>query len=502
MFRGGRSTNLNNVDAIVATVENSMGEIVYNRKRFQVSEFGSGFIIDPVSLDADTYELTELFLLDEQADVTHATPKEGSELDYLVTGALPVAFSVISNDTTEIPIELVDVTNATPEQFGYIDSDFLFEFIEVFDLTIVVFRIDSATTSYVPTESNLIISADSDQIINRSLPSELVFIKLKNEIDTFNFEFFVAGYDTLKFSSTPADLEGFTTSNPLEIRFGDLPGNIDLGIIQSGPSTSASFEFITSSNSSTNYLALPFWSEITVFDSNVSRSFRKQITQDNLCVISETQVPGETLTTYGLSFTRIPENSSTTFTFFNSDTSQVAQAFYTQQTSSGSLDITDDPLGTPDCNEIETNFYSNSVFINPQLFLDKVTPTETADTLVAVCLDGANYRISIASRDLTFDATLGTILDFEKILNLPSDPTCSSYQDLTLGTSTFTELFKTVTGPPDSPEWLVQTFEVPISSICNDASITGFTVQIFSSSDPTDIRGTFDVDVATCVFVP
>ncbi len=283
--------------------------------------------------------------------------------------------------------------------------------------------------------------------------------------------------------------------------------SINFDIIKTGPSSNLAFTFnVTTPTPEPNELQLPFQVELTTEDAMTNQLFVRTRTIDAvnggnpLCDFGSVAVPpANTQTTYGISMNRLPENSPVAVTFFNPAATPVAQALYILQTTTGSIDITNDPWGTPDCTQIETDFYSNSVLINPQQFLDKVTPSETADTLVAMCLEGGNYRVSIASRDLSFDATVGTILNFEKILVLPSDPTCSSYQDLTLGTSTFTEIFKTVTGPPENPEWLVQTFEVPISSICNDASIEGFTVQIFPSSDPTDLKGTFDVDVATCV---
>ncbi|MEO9869101.1 carboxypeptidase-like regulatory domain-containing protein [Ekhidna sp.] len=280
--------------------------------------------------------------------------------------------------------------------------------------------------------------------------------------------------------------------------------SINFDIIKTGPSANAAFRFNNTTPAGSNELIFPFQVELTTEDAVSNQLFVRTRTIDLVNGGNDILLVGEfgggSIKQYGISMNRLPINSPVAVTFFNNAPNPDANALFVLQTNGGSTDITMDPWGTPDSTEFVTNVYSESRFVAPDLFTDINTGTQ-GDTLVAMCLNGAgtHYRISFAARDLGFDAATpggGLALTFN------DNSGCLTGNIFVTGNPDFNELFKTVTGPPEDPEWMVQVYEVPITSICSDASITSYTVTIAKQSDPGLSLFTYNTDVGSCVFAP
>ncbi|MEP1781351.1 carboxypeptidase-like regulatory domain-containing protein, partial [Reichenbachiella sp.] len=250
--------------------------------------------------------------------------------------------------------------------------------------------------------------------------------------------------------------------------------SINFDIIKTDPSSSLSFSFQnTTPMPAANELILPFRVELTTEDAADNMLYVRTRTIDAinggnpLCEISSAPIPGGTLTTYGISMNRLPPLSPVAVVFFNDVINPVAQSLYVLQTGPGDQTITDDPWNVPSCMDITNEVFSDITSINTDIY---ATANPTDPVLVAMCLNaaGTHYRVSLASRDLTFDAldpTTGININFIDVEQFPGDPFCgSSYQELWNAATPFVELFKTQVGPPENPEWLVQVLEVPVTS--------------------------------------
>lgn len=119
---GGR-TETAEPTALLISLENTVGDPVFTHKRINLLHVGSSVMTEPVQLPTGTYNITEFLLVNDAGSVLYATPKVGSPLAGAVTHPLPYAFTVSADDATTVVMEVVDVSQNTPEDFGYATFD-------------------------------------------------------------------------------------------------------------------------------------------------------------------------------------------------------------------------------------------------------------------------------------------------------------------------------------------------------------------------------------------
>jgi hypothetical protein len=89
-------------------------------KKVDLIKLGDGYITAPLALTEGNYRLTDFFVMSAGGEVLYATPKEGSDLASLVTDPLPMNFSVTPNGIVNLDVQVVDVDQQIPEDFGYV----------------------------------------------------------------------------------------------------------------------------------------------------------------------------------------------------------------------------------------------------------------------------------------------------------------------------------------------------------------------------------------------
>jgi hypothetical protein len=109
-------------DALILSVERSTGESVLLNERIELLRVGDSFITEPLELQRGIYRITDFMLVKENT-VVYATPRSGSPLAKVVTHSLPVQIQVSRNRVTNVNMEVIDVTLAEPEQFGYLSFE-------------------------------------------------------------------------------------------------------------------------------------------------------------------------------------------------------------------------------------------------------------------------------------------------------------------------------------------------------------------------------------------
>lgn len=115
---GGRIETAEPV-ALLLSLENSIGDPVFTSKRIPLLHIGSNLMTDPIDLPPGTYTITDFLLVDDDNNVLYATPKAGSPLAAAVTHPLPYSFVVSNSEVTNVDMEVVDVSQRIPEDFGY-----------------------------------------------------------------------------------------------------------------------------------------------------------------------------------------------------------------------------------------------------------------------------------------------------------------------------------------------------------------------------------------------
>jgi hypothetical protein len=154
-----RSLNLGNAAAVVVSIKDGTGTLVYNAKQIQLHNFAGNYQSAPLSLLPGTYALTRFEVVDGTGLTLYASPTEASDLAYLVEDPLDISFSVSKDAVTKVLPEVLSTEQRTPEDFGY--ANFGFEVVKVIDFLVAVFAYDETTQSLVMTTARIEVADGS-----------------------------------------------------------------------------------------------------------------------------------------------------------------------------------------------------------------------------------------------------------------------------------------------------------------------------------------------------
>jgi hypothetical protein len=122
------------VTAALVTIVNENGRLVYDHEYLPVYSFGDGYTSRSLKLPVGNYQLEAFMLVDSMGVVQWATPRVESSLAHLVNEPIPVHFSIYSDQTTTLPMQVVPTRDYQPSDFGY--ANFEIEFVEWFCLKV------------------------------------------------------------------------------------------------------------------------------------------------------------------------------------------------------------------------------------------------------------------------------------------------------------------------------------------------------------------------------
>jgi hypothetical protein len=125
----GRESSTEVPSSLVISVTKSDGTPVFENKKLELLQFGSGYITEGVELATGNYKITKFLVLNSVDKVVYATPLEGSDKASMVNDPLPIDFTVATNEVTNVVPQVVSVTSTdTPQSFGY--TSFGFSIVE------------------------------------------------------------------------------------------------------------------------------------------------------------------------------------------------------------------------------------------------------------------------------------------------------------------------------------------------------------------------------------
>ncbi len=106
---------------LLVSIKDKDGNLVMDTEPVELYKFSDGYVSKKVELKEGSYSLTEFMVVDRNAEVMYATPKEDAPLAYLVNKPLPVDFTISANSSVGLRVEVIPVGNHPAEDFGYIN---------------------------------------------------------------------------------------------------------------------------------------------------------------------------------------------------------------------------------------------------------------------------------------------------------------------------------------------------------------------------------------------
>ena len=144
------------------------GEVIFDHTKIELLMKDDLYCSAPLALAPGEYKITDFMLVNSHAEVEYVTPRHGSAIaNNMVSHPLPFSLTVSKNKTLNIAIEIVDVRNSDPEDFGY--TSFYTTQAEGIPLQIGILTGDDPTY----TEAEAFIIQDKDTIHTYSLEASI-----------------------------------------------------------------------------------------------------------------------------------------------------------------------------------------------------------------------------------------------------------------------------------------------------------------------------------------
>ncbi|MBN8705617.1 MAG: LamG domain-containing protein [Bacteroidetes bacterium] len=167
------------ISGILITLTDTKGKILSEKQFVSVIKFGSGYVSEPIELASGAYLVTEFFVENSNNEIVYATPVKDSHLAHLVTTPLPATLSVEPDIISNLSLEVLEVNNSAPSEFGY--ASFHFNVVRYSTIQVGVFVFDSTSGSFVLTNAE--IAALSGETVLGSVESAYKTAVLRVKID-------------------------------------------------------------------------------------------------------------------------------------------------------------------------------------------------------------------------------------------------------------------------------------------------------------------------------
>ena len=202
---------------LMVSIEDLKGNPVLTDKMIPVYAFGTGFMSAKLELKAGEYNLTKFIVIDPAGTVIYASPVEGSPLAYIANDPLPVFFTIMPDQVTDIAPEVVVVGNYTPGDFGY--ANFGVQIIRPLAFYAICFLDNPLIMAPTQiTDARLTITSMDGWSYTFYLKAEINHLVIRGGSEYYTFLLEKEGYasQTLKFSA--GELMDASANNPLALR--------------------------------------------------------------------------------------------------------------------------------------------------------------------------------------------------------------------------------------------------------------------------------------------
>lgn len=178
---------------VVLSAEDMSGNVIYKDEQVAVALTNNNYTTKPLEFEAGNYRLTKFMVLDASGNVQTATPMSYSSNASLVKNPLPFRFTVQRGYVTSLAPEMLSTSNKNPQDLGYASFNLSAE--ASYCLRVAAYVYNENTKRFEITGASLSISTTAGESINKSLPSSIDSIKLK-EADKYIVSISKDGYQS------------------------------------------------------------------------------------------------------------------------------------------------------------------------------------------------------------------------------------------------------------------------------------------------------------------
>ncbi len=203
----GRLSSDYSVKSILVSVTDNNGNEIYKLKELKVYNFDGEYISEPISLIPGSYSVTDFLVIDKNQNVVYVTPKSGAPLAYLVENPLPVNFNIIDDQVNKINLEVIDIVDGSPNDFGY--NTFSFSIVETFDFLTAVFVYDEVIKNFKLTSANITVTSGEDTLFSKSISDSTNSILLKSGLFEYKISVKKEGFPAWEGDFTEEDLSAY-----------------------------------------------------------------------------------------------------------------------------------------------------------------------------------------------------------------------------------------------------------------------------------------------------
>jgi hypothetical protein len=215
--------------SILVTILDSNGDEIYNREPIDILRFGDAFVSEKINLLEGNFSLSEFFVLDADAKIVYAAPKEGSAFAQLVNDPLNIDFNTVDKEITEVQVEVLKAEYATPDKFGY--GSFELNIVGTIDIQVAISAYDYDTEQLQLTTAELTVTDNEGNDVSISLGDSTNVIRVRDSLVNYYIsitkEAYASFVDTLSFTEISTFEVG---KNVLKVTLMKLP-TIDDGMV-------------------------------------------------------------------------------------------------------------------------------------------------------------------------------------------------------------------------------------------------------------------------------
>lgn len=200
------------------SLEDNDGNPLFTLKEIQLLKLGDAYITEPLELLEGYYRITD-FLLVAGNQVQYATPRQNSLLSQTVNSPLPYGLWVSKGKSLIVAMDVIDVTQQVPEDFGY--ASFFINVVNSFEIGVFT----TTEQGYALTDAEVRILKNDEVVkLSNGLPAEWttnfntkqIFFP-GNPDDTYLLEVEKEGYATYRQWFVPNELNRELNNIPLKV---------------------------------------------------------------------------------------------------------------------------------------------------------------------------------------------------------------------------------------------------------------------------------------------
>ncbi|RKE03234.1 formylglycine-generating enzyme family protein [Marinifilum flexuosum] len=210
--------SVEDINGLVISIVDVDNNIIYGKEELEVFHFNGSYIAGPISLREGNYSLTEFFLVDKNNNIIYASPKDGSELDYLVEKPLNIEFEVKTDEVLKLSPEVLSTESFDAADFGYTSFGFIVK--EFFDFSLSTFTYNKNVMNFELAQSSIKITSDDSLLYSGDLKAETNTIRISDEFENYNIQITKEGFNTFHYSYSADSLHYYNTERnnaPLKI---------------------------------------------------------------------------------------------------------------------------------------------------------------------------------------------------------------------------------------------------------------------------------------------